>query len=72
MGRGNLFRSFKVRSDDEEVRGVESNEKLPHPFIPSKTANMVPKLEVEYLPLGRTAAVMHKLAVKYLPLGRTL
>ena len=45
--------------------GAESNGKLPHLFIPSKTATFVPEFSVEDLPLGRTA-------VKDLPLGRTL
>ena len=52
--------------------GAESNGKLPHLFIPSKTAALVPEFAVEDLPL----AVLHPwflaLAVKDLPLGRTL
>ena len=52
--------------------GAESNGKLPHPFIPSKTANLVLEFSVEDLPLGRTAALVPEFAVKYLPLGRTL
>ena len=39
----------------------ESNGKLLHLFIPSKTVTLVPEFAVEDLPLGRTAA-----------LGRTL
>ena len=35
---------------------AESNGKLPHPFIPSKIANLVPEFAVEDLPLVRTAA----------------
>ena len=50
---------------------VESNGKLPHLFIPNKTATLVPKFAVEYLPLGRTAALVPGFAVKDLPLGRT-
>ena len=37
--------------------GAESNGKLPHLFIPSKTATLVPEPAVEDLPLGRTAAL---------------
>ena len=51
--------------------GAESNEKLPHLPIPSKTANLVPHFQVEDLPLGRTAALVLEFAVKDLPLGRT-
>ena len=50
---------------------AESNGKLPHLFIPSKTATLVPKFAKE-LPLGRTAALVPQFAVKNLPLGRTL
>ena len=35
--------------------GVESNGKLPHLSIPSKTATLVPKFALEDLPSGRTA-----------------
>ena len=51
---------------------AESNAKLPHLFIPSKTATSVPEFAVEYLPLGRTTALVSEFAVKDLPLGRTL
>ena len=51
---------------------AESNGKLPHLFIPSKTATLVPEFVVEDLPLGRTAAIVPEYAVKDLPLGRTL
>ena len=51
---------------------VKSNEKLPHLFIPSKTATWVPEFAVEDLPLGRTAALVPEFSVKDLPLGRTL
>ena len=50
---------------------AESNEKLPHLFIPSKTATLVPEFAVEDLPLSRVAALVPELAVKHLPLGRT-
>ena len=52
--------------------GAESNGKIPHLFIPSKTAPLVPEFVVEYLPLGRTASLVPEFAVNDLPLGRTL
>ena len=52
--------------------GAERNEKLPHLFIPSKTATWVPEFSMEDLPLGRIAALMPEFAVKDLSLGRTL
>ena len=52
--------------------GVESDGKLPHLFIPSKIAALVPEFAVEDLPLGRTASLVPEFAVKDLPLGRTL
>ena len=48
--------------------GAESNGKLPHLFIPSKTTTLVPEFAVEDLPLGRTAALMPEFAVSDLPL----
>ena len=50
---------------------AESNGKLPHLFIPSKTAAWVPEFVVEDLPLSRTVVLVPKFAVKDLPLGRT-
>ena len=52
--------------------GAESNRKLPHLFIPSKTASYVPQFAMEDLSLGRIAALVLEFAVKDLPLGRTL
>ena len=52
--------------------GAESNGKLPHLFIPSKIATLVPEFAVEDLPLGRAAALVPEFPVKYLSLGRTL
>ena len=52
--------------------GEESNGKLPHLFIPSKTATLVPEFTVEDLPLSKTAALVPEFPVKDLPLGRTL
>ena len=66
------FQIFKVCSDDKKRGGSESNGKLPHLFIPSKTATFVPKFVVEDLPFGRTVAYVPEFAVKDLPLGRTL
>ena len=43
---------------------MESNGKLTHLFIPSKTATLVPEFAVEDLPLGRTAALVLGFAVK--------
>ena len=34
--------------------GAESNGKIPHLFIPSKTATLVPEFAMKDLPLGRT------------------
>ena len=52
--------------------GAENNRKLPHLFIPSKTAILVPDIAVEDPPLDRTAALVPEFAVKDLPLGTTL
>ena len=52
--------------------GAESNGKLSHLFIPSKTATLIPEFAMEDIPLGRTAALVPECAVKNLPLGRTL
>ena len=52
--------------------GAESNGKLPHVFLPSKTATLISEFAVEDLPLCRTAALVPKFAVKDLPLGKTL
>ena len=51
--------------------GAESKGKLPHLFMPSKTATEVPEFAMEDVPLGRIAALVPKFAVKDLPLGRT-
>ena len=51
--------------------GAENNRKLPHLFIPSKTATLVPEFAMEDLSLGRAAALLLEFAVKDLPLGRT-
>ena len=41
----------------------ESNRKLSHLIIPSKTATLVPEFAEEDLPLGRTVALMPEFAV---------
>ena len=51
---------------------MESNGKLPHLFIPSKTATLVLEFAVEDLPLGGTATFVAGFAVKDLPFGRTI
>ena len=52
--------------------GAESNGKLPHLFIRSKTATLVPVFAVGDLPLHRTTTLIPAFAVKNLSLGRTL
>ena len=52
--------------------GVESNGKLPHLFIPSKTATWVPEFAMEELYLGRIWALVPEFAMRDLPLGRAL
>ena len=52
--------------------GAESNGKLPHLFIHSKTATFVHEFAVEDLTLSRTAALVPGFGVKNLSLGRTL
>ena len=44
-------------------RGAESNRRLPHLFIHSKTATLVPEFAVEDLPLSRTAALVPEFSV---------
>ena len=51
--------------------GAESNGKLPHLFILSKIATLVPEFAVEDLSLGRNATLLPGFAVKDLPLGTT-
>ena len=55
-----------------EPKCITSNWKLPHLFIPSKTATFVPEFAVDDLSLDRTAALVPAFSVKDLPLGRTL
>ena len=58
-----LLRSVEMLKRE---RSAESNGKLPHLFIPSKTAALVPEFAGEDLPLGRTAALVPVLAVNTL------
>ena len=51
---------------------AESNGKLPHLFIPGKTAALIPELAVEDLHLSRTVALVPEFSVKNLPLGRII
>ena len=52
--------------------GAESNEKLPHLFIPGKTTALVPELVAKDLPSAELQSWIPVLAVKDLPLDRTL
>ena len=52
--------------------GAESNGKLPHLSIPSKTATWIPEFVVEILPLSRTAALVPEFVIKDLPFGRII
>ena len=51
---------------------AESNGKLPHLSIPSKTAARVPDFVVKDLLLCRNSTLVPEFAVKDLPLGRIL
>ena len=50
--------------------GAESNGKLPHLFIPRKTAAWVPEFAVKNPHLSRTAALVPEFVVKDLPFDR--
>ena len=52
--------------------GAENNGKLPHLFIHSKTATLVPEFAMEDLPLDRTSTLVPTFAVKDLPLDRLI
>ena len=68
-----LFRSFKVCSDAKErERGAESNGKLPHLFIPGKTAALVPEFVAEDLPSSELQPWFFSFALEDVPLGRTV
>ena len=73
VGASGIFSEFfKVCSEAKEKEwGAESNRKLLHLFIPSKTATLVPEFAVENLPLGITAVTVPEFAVKDLSLGTT-
>ena len=52
--------------------GAESNGKLSHPFIPTKTVILIPEFAVVDLSFDRTATLVPAFALKDMPLGRTL
>ena len=62
----------RERKRERERRGAESNVKLPHLSIPSKTADLAPEFAVEDLSLSRTTALVPEIAAKDLPMGRIL
>ena len=64
-----LLRSIQML---KRVWGAESNGKLPHLFIPSKTATLILVFAVKDLAFSRSAVLVPEFAVKDLPLGRTL
>ena len=64
-----LLRSVQVLKREW---GAESNGKLPHLSIPSKSTDWGPEFAVEDLLLSWTAALVPEFAVKDLPLGRIL
>ena len=64
-----FLRSVQVMKRDW---GAESNGKLPHLFIPRKTAILVPEFTVEHLLSDTTATSVFAFTVKDLPLGRKL
>ena len=51
---------------------MDSNGKLPHLFIPSKTETLVPEFAVQDLSFGRIEPLVPEFEVKDLPLGRAL
>ena len=55
-----FFRSFKVCSDAREGVGCG---KLPHLFVPSKIATLVPEFAVDDLTLNRSATLVPEFAV---------
>ena len=65
----NFVRSVQMLKKEWDA---ESNEKLLHLFIPSKTATLDPEFAVDGLPLDRTATFVPAFAMKDLILGRTL
>ena len=72
LGPWDIFRTFKICSDAKKrAWDMESNGKLLHLFISSKTETLVPEFEIQDLPLDRTAKVVPAFAMKDLPLGRT-
>ena len=68
-GPWELFRPVQMLKREWSA---ESNGKLLHLFIPSKTATLVHEFVVEDLPLGRNAALAPEFAVKHVPWKNTL
>ena len=66
-----LLRSVQMLKREREW-GTESNGKLPHLSIPSKTAVWVSEFPAEDLPLGRTAALVPEFVVNDLVFSRIL
>ena len=62
-----LLRSFKSVQMLKREWGAESNGKLPHLSIPSKTTAWVSESAVEDLPLSRTAALVLELILQPCP-----
>ena len=52
--------------------GAESNGKLSHLFIPSKTATLVPEFVVEDLPLNRIATLVPRVCSECSALGQNI
>ena len=67
----NLLRSVQILKR-EWGRPTESNGKLQHLFIPSKTAILFPEFAVGDQILSRTATLVSEFAVEDLPSDRTL
>ena len=49
-----LFRSLRSVHMLKREWGAENNGKLPHLFIPSKTAALVPEFALKHMPFGNT------------------
>ena len=67
MGPWDLFRSFKICSDAKESGVRKPTGSLPHLYVPSKTATLIPEFAVKDLPLGRTSNLVPGYAVKTCP-----
>ena len=72
VGASGIFSDLLRSVQTQREWGAESNGKLTHLFIPSKTATLGPEFAVEDLFMDRTATLVPAFEVKDLPLGRTL